>query len=250
MITIRDLNHDRDGKPTLREIDLTLQSGGITALIGPNGAGKSTLLSLIARLIPLQHGQIMVDDLQIGACANDALARRLAILPQTSDAAPLLTVRELVSFGRYPYHKGRPSPEDREKVEAALATFDLAPLAERRLDTLSGGQRQRAQVAMTFAQETDYILLDEPLNNLDIAASRGLMHTLQDLARTHGRTIVIVLHDINYAAAYADQIVAMKDGRITHHGAAREVVTDAMLSEVYGTSARVHRIGEKVVVAV
>lgn len=250
MIAIRDLNHDRDGKPTLREIDLTLQSGGVTALIGPNGAGKSTLLSLIARLIPLQQGQIMVDDLQIGVCANDVLARRLAILPQTSDAAPLLTVRELVGFGRYPYHKGRPTAEDDEKVEAALATFDLLPLAERRLDTLSGGQRQRAQVAMTFAQETDYILLDEPLNNLDIAASRSLMRTLKDLARNHGRTIVIVLHDINYAAAYADQIVAMKDGRITHQGTAVEVVTEAMLLEVYGTTASVHHICDKVVVAV
>ncbi|HBB84428.1 MAG TPA: ABC transporter ATP-binding protein, partial [Sulfitobacter sp.] len=163
---------------------------------------------------------------------------------------PLLTVRELVGFGRYPYHKGRPTAEDDEKVEAALATFDLLPLAERRLDTLSGGQRQRAQVAMTFAQETDYILLDEPLNNLDIAASRSLMRTLQDLARNHGRTIVIVLHDINYAAAYADQIVAMKDGRITHQGAAVEVVTEAMLLQVYGTSASVHHIGDKVVVAV
>jgi iron complex transport system ATP-binding protein len=243
MITIRDLNHDRDGTPVLRDIDVTLRAGGVTALIGPNGAGKSTLLSLVARLIPLQRGRIMVDDLQIGVCANDMLARRLAILPQTNDAAPMLTVRELVGFGRYPYHKGRPTHADREKV-------DLLPLAERRLDTLSGGQRQRAQVAMTFAQDTDYILLDEPLNNLDIAASRRLMRLLRDLAFRHSRTIVIVLHDINYAAAYADEIIAMKDGRITHQGPPADVVTEAMLAEVYGTDAIVHRIGGKVIVEV
>lgn len=250
MITIRDLNQDRDGTPVLRDIDVTLRAGGVTALIGPNGAGKSTLLSLVARLIPLQRGRIMVDDLQIGVCANDMLARRLAILPQTNDAAPMLTVRELVGFGRYPYHKGRPTHADREKVEDALRTFDLLPLAERRLDTLSGGQRQRAQVAMTFAQDTDYILLDEPLNNLDIAASRRLMRLLRDLAFRHSRTIVIVLHDINYAAAYADEIIAMKDGRITHQGPPADVVTEAMLAEVYDTDAIVHRIGGKVMVEV
>ncbi|THH36687.1 ATP-binding cassette domain-containing protein [Aliishimia ponticola] len=250
MITITDLSYDRDETPVLRGVDLTLNAGGVKALIGPNGAGKSTLLSLIARLIPMQSGRIMVDDLEIGACANDVLARRLAILPQASEAAPLLTVRELVGFGRYPYHKGRPTAADREKVEDALATFELQALAERRLDSLSGGQRQRAQVAMIFAQDTDYILLDEPLNNLDIAASRGLMRTLQDLAQHHARTIVIVLHDINYAAAYANEIVAMKDGGIVAQGAPQDVVTEAMLREVYGTAAAVHRIDGRVLVGV
>lgn len=250
MIIVSDLNFDRGPKPILRDIDLTIETGGITALIGPNGAGKSTLLSLIARLIPLQSGTIMVDDLQIGACASAALARRLAIMPQANDTAPLLTVRELVGFGRYPYHRGRPNDDDRRRVETALQTFDLLPLAERRLDTLSGGQRQRAQVAMTFAQDTDYILLDEPLNNLDIAASRSLMATLRTLARDHDRTIVVVLHSINYAAAYADRIVAMKEGRIAMTGTPEMVVSEEMLRRVYGTDPRVHRIGGRVLVAV
>jgi iron complex transport system ATP-binding protein len=250
MITITGLNHDRDGTPTLRDINLTLNAGGVTALIGPNGAGKSTLLALISRLIPIQQGQITVDDLRIGACANDVLARKLAILPQASDAAPLLTVRELVSFGRYPYHKGRPTAQDREKVGAAIDAFGLQDLAERRLDTLSGGQRQRAQVAMTFAQDTDYILLDEPLNNLDIAASRALMAVLRNLAAQHGRTIVIVLHDINYAAAYADQIVAMKDGRIAATGTPGDILNEELLKEVFDTDPVVHRIGNKVLVEV
>ncbi|ASM75191.1 MULTISPECIES: ABC transporter ATP-binding protein [Roseobacteraceae] len=250
MIVITDLNHDRDGVATLWNINLSIDRGGVTALIGPNGAGKSTLLSLMSRLLPIQRGKIMVDDLQIGRCPNDVLARKLAILPQSNDTAPLLTVRELVSFGRYPYHKGRPDQRDREKVEEAILALGLLPLAERRLGSLSGGQRQRAQVAMTFAQDTDYVLLDEPLNNLDISASRALMAVLQDLALRHDRAIVIVLHDINYAAAYADRIVAMKDGRVVAMGAPGEVLTESILWDVFETNPKVHRIGTKVMVEV
>lgn len=250
MIVVSSLSYKIGTAKILDGIDLQLSKGGVTALIGPNGAGKSTLLSLIARLTPLQSGQITVDDLTIGSCPNDVLARKLAILPQTSDTAPLLTIRELVAFGRYPYHKGRPSALDHIKVDQALETFQLTSIAERRLDTLSGGQRQRAQVAMTFAQDTDYILLDEPLNNLDIAASRSLMEVLRGLAATHARTIVIVLHDINYAAAYADQIVAMKNGKIAAKGKPDDIVTEEMLCDVFGTDPKVHHIGGKVLVEV
>jgi iron complex transport system ATP-binding protein len=241
----------RIGQTTLLDgIDLSVPKGGVTALIGPNGAGKSTLLSLIARLVPLQEGKIEIDDLVVGACANDVLAKKLSILPQASDATPLLTVRELVNFGRYPYHKGRPSKEDAALVEQAIATFGLSDLATRRLDSLSGGQRQRAQVAMIFAQDTDYILLDEPLNNLDIAASRALMKTLQDLAQMHQRTIVIVLHDINYAAAYADRIIAMKQGQVAAVGPPREVITQALLKDVFDTEPNLHTLNGKVIVEV
>lgn len=250
MIEISGVDYRIGGAQILNGINLTLPKGGVSALIGPNGAGKSTLLSLIARLMPLQSGRIAVDDLIVGACPNNTLARKLAILPQASDTAPLLTVRELVSFGRYPYHKGRPTAQDHAKVEQALATFELMDLATRRLDTLSGGQRQRAQVAMTFAQDTDYMLLDEPLNNLDIAASRELMRVLRELAASHDRTIVIVLHDINYAAAYADLIVAMKGGRIVASGAPEHIVTETVLHDVFGTDPKIHRIDGKVIVEV
>ncbi|MEP2920862.1 MAG: ATP-binding cassette domain-containing protein [Sulfitobacter sp.] len=250
MIEISDVSYRIGGAQILNGINLALPKGGISALIGPNGAGKSTLLSLVARLMPLQSGQVTVDDLTVGACANNTLARKLAILPQASDAAPLLSVHELVSFGRYPYHKGRPTAQDHAKVEQALATFGLMDLAARRLDTLSGGQRQRAQVAMTFAQDTDYILLDEPLNNLDIAASRSLMRVLRDLAAAHDRTIVIVLHDINYAAAYADLIVAMKEGKVVASGAPDDIVTEEVLKDVFGTDPKVHRIDGKVMIEV
>jgi iron complex transport system ATP-binding protein len=250
MIEISDLNFKIGSTAILSEIDLVISRGGITALIGPNGAGKSTLLSLISRLQPLQTGQILVDDLVIGSCQNDVLARKLAILSQSTEAAPLLTVRELVGFGRYPYHKGRPTPQDKAKIEEALDAFGLSDLVERRLDTLSGGQRQRAQVAMTFAQDTDYILLDEPLNNLDIAASRSLMTVLRDLAEAHDRTIVIVLHDINYATAYADQIVVMKAGRIAAQGTPDEIVTERLLQDVFETNPTVHRLNGRVIVEV
>ncbi|KEJ88498.1 iron ABC transporter ATP-binding protein [Sulfitobacter donghicola] len=250
MINVSDVSY-RIGKTTiLDQVDLNLPKGGVTALIGPNGAGKSTLLSLIARILPLQDGTIEVDDLMVGACANDVLARKLSILPQASDAAPLLTVRELVSFGRYPYHNGRPSAKDAALVEQAIETFGLTGLASRRLDSLSGGQRQRAQVAMIYAQDTDYILLDEPLNNLDIAASRSLMKTLQELAQTHGRTIVIVLHDINYAAAYADRIIAMKQGTVVAVGHPNEVITAALLKDVFETDPKLHTLNGKVIIEV
>ncbi|MEP1765272.1 MAG: ATP-binding cassette domain-containing protein [Sulfitobacter sp.] len=250
MINVSNVSYRIGKAAILDQVDLSVPKGGVTALIGPNGAGKSTLLSLVARLMPLQEGQIEIDDLTIGACANDVLARKLSILPQANEAAPLLTVRELVNFGRYPYHKGRPSTDDAALVENAMATFGLTELASRRLDHLSGGQRQRAQVAMIFAQDTDYILLDEPLNNLDIAASRSLMKTLQDLAQKHDRTIVIVLHDINYAAAYADRIVAMKQGRVAAVGPPNEVITHALLRDVFDTEPNLHNLNGKVIVEV
>ncbi|WP_439957623.1 ATP-binding cassette domain-containing protein [Paracoccus albicereus] len=204
MIRITDLSHNLGTSRVLHGIDLTIPKGQITALIGPNGAGKSTLLSLIARLDTPLSGRIDVDELQVGACPTDVLARRLAILPQTPEIAPRLSVAELVGFGRYPHHKGRPTPEDRARVSDAIALLSLDGLAHRSLDTLSGGQRQRALLAMTVAQDTDYLLLDEPLNNLDIAASRSLMTLLRRLCEDFGRTVVVVLHDINYASRYAD----------------------------------------------
>ena len=242
MIAISDLRHTIGSAPVLADISLTLPKGRVIALIGPNGAGKSTLLSLIARLIPIQTGRITVDELTVGACANDLLARRLSILPQANAVAPRLTVRELVGFGRYPHHKGRPGADDRDMIENGLEMFGLSALAARQLDTLSGGQRQRAHVAMTFVQDTDYMLLDEPLNNLDIAASRALMELLRRLARDHGRTVVIVLHDINYACGYADHIVTLKEGRLGPVGTPAEVVNAGLLADVFNTRATVHNM--------
>ncbi|MBI1495514.1 iron ABC transporter ATP-binding protein [Halocynthiibacter styelae] len=242
MISIRNLSYQIGESQILTDVSVDIPHGKITALVGPNGAGKSSLLSLIARLVPRQTGSIDVGDLTIGECSNRDLAKRLSILPQMPDLLPRLSVQELVSFGRYPYHQGRPGPEDDEYVSHALEVFGLTELASRSVDELSGGQRQRAQIAMTFAQDTDYMLLDEPLNNLDIAASRSLMALLRDLAETHGKTIVIVLHDINYASRYADWLIAMADGRICVKGTPLDTVTPSLLRDVFNTDASIQNI--------
>ncbi|MCA2006094.1 iron ABC transporter ATP-binding protein [Tritonibacter mobilis] len=250
MIEVQNLSHDIHGAPILRDISVTVPKGGVVALVGPNGAGKSTLLSLMARLIPRQQGRITVDELVVGESDDKDLARRLAILPQTVHAASRLTVRDLVGFGRYPYHRGRPTPDDRAMVEDGMRLFDLWPLAERSLDTLSGGQRQRAFVAMTYVQDTDYLLLDEPLNNLDLAASRALMARLRDLADNKDRTVIIVLHDINFATAYADRVLVMKEGRLCADGAPQDVITETLIQSVFETDAPLRTVEGRPVVMV
>ncbi|WP_037312317.1 ABC transporter ATP-binding protein [Ruegeria halocynthiae] len=250
MIEIENLSYQIAGHPILSDVSLRLEKGGLVALVGPNGAGKSTLLSLVARLVPLQSGSISIDGLQIGKTADDVLARQLAILPQDLSVASRLTVRDLVGFGRYPYHKGRPRAEDRDRVDAVIGQFELTAIADRQLENLSGGQRQRAFVAMAFAQDTEYLLLDEPLNNLDISASRALMTLLRDLVTAQGRTVVIVVHDINYAAAYADRIIALKQGVVVADGTPREIVNSALLREVFQTGAEVAVVGGRPVVLV
>ncbi|KJZ26265.1 ABC transporter ATP-binding protein [Tritonibacter mobilis] len=250
MIEVQNLSHDIHGAPILRDISVTVPKGGVVALVGPNGAGKSTLLSLMARLIPRQQGRITVDELVVGESDDKDLARRLAILPQTVHAASRLTVRDLVGFGRYPYHRGRPTPDDRAMVEDGMRLFDLLPLAERSLDTLSGGQRQRAFVAMTYVQDTDYLLLDEPLNNLDLAASRALMARLRDLADNKDRTVIIVLHDINFATVYADRVLVMKEGRLCADGAPQDVITETLIQSVFETDAPLRTVEGRPVVMV
>ncbi len=239
MIRIRNVSHQIAGQTILQGVDLDIQQGGLTALVGPNGAGKSTLLSLLARLQTLQSGQIEINGQDLQQISHGDLAQMLAILPQVLTSTHRISVEDLVGFGRYPYSRGRLGPKDREIVAEVLESFELQEIKHRFLDTLSGGQRQRAYTAMAWAQDTEYLLLDEPLNNLDIAASRSLMSRLKSLAVQQGRTIVIVLHDINYAAGYADHIVAMKAGRVVTNGPPREVVSEAFLRSVFDTDARV-----------
>ena len=233
MIEIKGVNFAFGPKAILHDINLTLPKDGITALIGPNGAGKSTLLSLMARITELQQGDIHFDELSVRHSPGRALAQRVAILQQHTQLLSRLTIRELLIFARFPYHHGRPKTDDLLTIEKTLAYFDLLELQHKFIDEISGGQRQRALVAMVFAQDTDYILLDEPLNNLDMHHARNLMHNLRRAADVFHKAIVVVLHDINYASCYADRVVAMKNGRVVHAAATAEVIQPAPMSALY-----------------
>jgi len=221
---------------------------GVTAIIGPNGAGKSTLLAAIGRLVGTDAGHITVDGLDVATTRSRTLAQRLAILRQDNHLAIRLSVDDLVAYGRFPHGGSGRTTDDRVHVDRAIELLDLDAVRDRFLDELSGGQRQRAFVAMALAQDTDHLLLDEPLNNLDPRHGVGLMKLLRQLADERGMTVVVVLHDINVAAQYADDIVAMRDGRVVHHGAVADVVTAERLAALYDTPARVARIDDRPIV--
>ncbi|WBU59846.1 iron ABC transporter ATP-binding protein [Paracoccus albus] len=235
MITLAGVCHQIGQAPILSDVSTEVPRGKLTALIGPNGAGKSTLLRLIGRLETLQKGQILIDGNNIAETRTEDLARRMAILGQQTVISSRLRLSDLVAFGRWPHHQGRPRPEDKAAVTAALDTFGLTGLSSRFLDEVSGGQAQRAFLAMTIAQDTDWLLLDEPLNNLDMSHARLLMQRLSQLVRESGKSVVVVVHEVNYAAAWADHIVALKEGRIVATGPAQEVLTGDGLTELYDT---------------
>ncbi len=242
MIDARDVVKRHGSTTVLDAVSLQIPKQQFTAIIGPNGAGKSTLLSLVSRLMPMSSGTVRVDGLDVATTASDALSRVMAILRQDNQSALRLTVRDLVGFGRFPHSKGRLTVEDLKHVEDALEYLQLQPLAERFLDELSGGQRQRAYIAMVLCQNTRYILFDEPLNNLDMAHAVGMMKLLRQAVRDAGKTVVVVLHDINFASCYADHIIAMKDGGVAHEGSPQQVVQDGVLSALYGIEVTVHEV--------
>ncbi|MDO5092721.1 MAG: ATP-binding cassette domain-containing protein [Propionibacteriaceae bacterium] len=223
------------GSITIGPIDLAVPGGGITALVGPNGAGKSTLLTMIGRLLGMDGGSIKVGGLDVSTTKSRELAKVLSVLRQENHFITRLTVRQLVGFGRFPHSGGRLTQGDVEIVERAISFLRLEEIADRFIDELSGGQRQRAYVAMVLAQDTKYVLLDEPLNNLDMAHSVQMMQHLRTAATELERTIVIVLHDINFAAAYADTIVAMKNGNIAAYGPPAEIINEQVLTEIFET---------------
>ncbi|WLP53344.1 iron ABC transporter ATP-binding protein [Agrobacterium fabrum] len=223
-------------------VSVSIPAGGVTSIIGPNGAGKSTLLSIVARLMSMDAGTVTVDGLDVTKTPSDTLAKRLSILRQDNHISSRLTVRDLVGFGRYPYSKGRPTIEDKVHIDRALEYLHLENLAGRFLDELSGGQRQRAFVAMVLCQDTDYVLLDEPLNNLDMKHASGMMKIMRRAADELKKTVVLVLHDINFASWYSDTIIAMREGRICHHGPADGIISPDILEAIYDMPIRVEEI--------
>lgn len=226
-------------KIVVSDIDYQVKKGKLTAFIGPNGAGKSTLLSMMSRLIEKDQGGIYLDGTEVKTWNQQELAKKLSILKQANGVQLKLTVRELVAFGRFPHSKGRLTETDQNKITKALTFLGLLDLAESTIDTLSGGQLQRAYIAMVLAQDTEYIFLDEPLNNLDMNHAVQLMKTIRKLVDEQGKTVIIVLHDINFAASYADEIVAMKHGKIFKTGTTEEIIEKEVLDELYDMSIRV-----------
>lgn len=243
MIEVRQLTKTYGGKSVVDNVSLSIGKGKITSFIGPNGAGKSTLLSMISRLTNKDAGEVYIEGREIGQCKSTDLAKQISILKQSNHINVRLTVRELVSFGRFPYSQGKLTPEDWKHVDEAIAYMELEELQHKYLDQLSGGQNQRAYIAMVIAQNTEYVLLDEPLNNLDMRHSVQIMKVLRRLVDELGKTVIIVIHDINFASCYSDYIVALKNGRVIKEGATEEIIDSAVLKEVYDMDIPIETVG-------
>lgn len=233
MLQSKKLSKKYQDKLILDDITLEIPQAQVTAFIGANGAGKSTLLGIMSRLITKEDGEVLIDDQDVTQWKSRALAQKLAILKQSNQVSARLTVEDLVAFGRFPYSKGRLTLEDQQKVTQALEYMEITDLKKAYIDELSGGQQQRVYIAMIIAQDTEYVLLDEPLNNLDMKHAVQMMKILRRLVDDFGKTIVLVLHDINFASAYADYMVGLKDGRIVAQGSTAEMMTPEQLNIVY-----------------
>jgi len=247
MIVLDGATKRYNGQTVLDDVSLTLGESGVTSLIGPNGAGKSTLFGLIGRLIRADRGSVSIDGMEVDKAPSMRLAQTIAVLRQDNTITARLTVQDLVEFGRFPHSKGRLTGEDREHIDRAIGFLDLEGFRDRFLDELSGGQRQRAFIAMVLAQDTKYVLLDEPLNNLDLRHMTEIMKLVRRMADDLGKVVVVVLHDINFAATYSDRIVAMRDGRVVADGTVPEIMRADVLEEVYGTSVDVRDIDGRAV---
>lgn len=232
-MNIQELTKTYDGKTVVDSVSFEIPKGKVLSLIGPNGAGKSTVMGMISRLIARDEGMVDFHGKDIGKWKSRELSKKLAILTQSNQIQMKLPVQELVAFGRFPYSGNRITKEDQEIVDQAIAYMELEEMRDRFIDELSGGQRQRAMIAMVIAQDTDYVLLDEPTNNLDIYHAANMMKIVRRLCDELGKTVVLVLHEINYAAFYSDYICAFVDGRIAKFGTVEEVMTKENLAEIY-----------------
>lgn len=233
MISLSHVYKAYGNKHVLSDVSVQFPLGQVTSLIGPNGAGKTTLLMLIARLLAPTRGELLIGGRNLLEVPIRDYAKRVATLRQAPDFNLRLTVEELVAFGRFPYSRGALTGEDHRVIDDALSFLALQPLRRAYLDELSGGQRQMAFLAMTIAQQTDCLLLDEPLNNLDIKHAVHIMRALRRLCDEQGRTVILVVHDINFAAHYSDHILAMKGGAVHCAGSVPEVVNETRLGELY-----------------
>jgi iron complex transport system ATP-binding protein len=238
-LSSRNVTVGYGGAPVVHDLSVEIPDGQVTTIVGPNGCGKSTLLRTLARLLAPTSGRVLLDGAPITSMSTRDIATRLTLLPQSPVAPEGLLVRDLVSRGRHPHQRwfSQWSKKDEEVVEAAMTMTDTTALRDRPLDQLSGGQRQRAWIAMTLAQDTDLMLLDEPTTYLDLAHQVEVLELVCRLNRERSRTVAMVLHDLNLAARYSDLVVVMHAGRIVTQGPPAEVFTAQMLSEVFGLEA-------------
>lgn len=233
MIRIENIAKTYGAKQVLDDINCSIPKNQVTTIIGPNGAGKSTLLGIIARLLTRDKGYVYVEGHDVLDWKPNALAKKLSILKQDNAVNLKITIREIVSFGRYPHSKGKLTDADRQKIDEALQFVQLTDIQDKYINELSGGQKQRAFIAALLAQDTDYIMLDEPLNNLDIRYMVDTMQLLRRLAVEKGKTVVLVLHDINFAARYSDYLLVLKDGKLVKEGGVHDVITPEVLKDIY-----------------
>ncbi|MBQ1062985.1 MULTISPECIES: ABC transporter ATP-binding protein [Micromonospora] len=236
LLSTRDLVVGYEGRTVLDGLDLDLPADTFTVIVGPNACGKSTLLRTMARLLTPRRGAVLLDGAAIRDLPTRDVARRLGVLPQSPLVPEGITVADLVGRGRQPYQRWwrQWSTEDGRAVEEAMRLADVAGLADRAVDTLSGGQRQRVWIAMTLAQDTDALLLDEPTTYLDLAHQVEVLDLLHRLRAERGRTVVAVLHDLNQAARYAGHLIAMRDGAVVAAGEPREILTADLVRDVFG----------------
>ena len=242
---IKDLTKSYDGKIVVDCVNFKIPKGKVLSLIGPNGAGKSTVMGIISRLIACDAGSVDFEGKPIHQWKGRELAKQLAILTQSNNVQMKLTVRELLNFGRFPYSGSHLTKEDEKIVSQAISYMELTDMQDQFIDELSGGQRQRAYIAMVIAQDTEYVLLDEPTNNLDIYHATNMMKIVRRLCDELGKTVILVLHEINYAAFYSDYICAFVNGKIAKFGTVDEVITKENLSEIYQLDFEIMKIEGK-----
>ena len=242
MIRIRNVGKKYREKEGVTQVSLTIPENQIIAFIGSNGAGKSTLLSMIARTLTRSSGEVYIDEKELKGWNNNELAKKLAILKQDNHFQIRLTIRELVSFGRYPYSKGKLTSNDEQIIQEAIDYMELNEIQDQYLDELSGGQRQMALIAMVIAQGTEYIFLDEPLNNLDMHHSVQIMKVLRRLVEEKNKTVMVVIHDINFVSCYADYIIALRQGELLKAGPTSEILCTENLKQIYGMDIEVKQI--------
>lgn len=249
MIEVKNISKMYGSKSIIDNVSINIKPGKITSFIGPNGAGKSTVLGIITRILSRDSGEVYIDGRELGQWKSDELSRVIAILKQSNQLNVRLNVRDLVAFGRFPYSKGRLTQEDNAKIDEVLAYMELESMQYKFLEELSGGQKQRAYIAMVLAQDTDYIFLDEPLNNLDMKHSVQIMKILRKIVDELGKTVILVIHDINFAASYSDEIIALQDGKVVIHDEVENTIEETVLAGIYDMEFNIQEVrGKKVCV--